>query len=65
MEYTKGECKCRADNTTGEIVYCPLHKAAPDMYEALEKLVDLSRPLLREDMAEGNKALAKAEGKGE
>jgi len=39
--------------------------AAPDMYEALKKLTDLGRPLSRGDMSEGNKALAKAEGKGE
>ena len=41
MEYTKGECGCYVvispDKTGYGIVYCPLHKAAPDMYEALEE----------------------------
>ena len=37
MEYTKGKCSCRVilgqHNESG-IDYCPLHKAAPDLYEA-------------------------------
>ncbi len=48
MEYTKGECKCSVDILRfagledlvkyGRINYCPKHKAAPDMYEALREI---------------------------
>ena len=53
MEHTEGECGC----TTGEwewvtaekhhkktiIKYCPKHKGAPDMYEALKALLGIVR----------------------
>jgi len=44
MEYIEGVCDCyvRVFNDPEnqyEIVYCHLHKAAPDMYEALNKLI--------------------------
>uniref|UniRef100_A0A6M3JJY9 Uncharacterized protein n=1 Tax=viral metagenome TaxID=1070528 RepID=A0A6M3JJY9_9ZZZZ len=50
-------------NNMVQVDYCPKHKSAPDMYEALRKLTDLGRPLSREDIDEGNRALAKADGK--
>ena len=33
--YTKGKCRCEVDRYN--ILHrCPLHEAAPDMYEAIE-----------------------------
>jgi len=71
MNYTRHfECGCKikvtGEITNAEIIYCPKHEAAPDMYEALKachaangchndeeaKLFDLVRS-----------ALLKAEGK--
>jgi len=69
------KCKCYADNTTGEIKYCPLHATAPDMYEALKeakKIInkcvprDKNTPYMgkeRDMLAKINKALNKAGGK--
>ena len=38
MGYTKGKCKCEVDRYN--ILHrCPLHEAAPDMYEALQGLL--------------------------
>lgn len=40
MSFTKGECGCKVVSSFlvgNEIEYCPKHKAAPDMYEALKK----------------------------
>jgi len=43
MKYTKGECGCKLKQLgyviTG-IEYCPLHKSAPDLYEALKGLIE-------------------------
>ena len=42
MEYTKGECGCRIAHLgidKLEIEYCPLHKAAPDLYEACKEMI--------------------------
>ena len=39
----KGKCKCRVNHlgyAEAIIEYCPKHKAAPDMYEALKNLVN-------------------------
>ena len=38
-------CTCRINHPFGsmedaEIIYCPLHAAAEEMYEALERLID-------------------------
>lgn len=33
------ECTCESRNDTGEIIYCPLHLAAPDMSEAIQELL--------------------------
>jgi len=69
--YTNGECGCRPDNTTGEITYCPLHKSAPELYEAL-KLAKrrIEYTSVRTDtevvylIGQLDKALAKAEEDG-
>ena len=47
MENTKGECDCytRSDRFKISIVFCPLHKSAPDLYEALEKLLNATQKL--------------------
>jgi len=67
MEYTKGECGCRSDNTTGGIVYCPLHGAAPDLYEAAKEIMERFnggvRFPLQSSCHKMNEALAKAEMK--
>ncbi len=39
--YTKGECSCKVVSAFligNSIEYCPLHKSAPDLYEALKAL---------------------------
>ena len=78
MNYTKHfECGCKVvvigEITNAQIVKCPKHKSAPDLYEALMELCsllsvncsmdylykhDLSLPL-----SKGQQALAKAENK--
>lgn len=72
MEYTKGElpCGCKADTTFNPenytIIFCPLHKSAPDLYEALKELLPLTVGCWRHGRPEFDrtrKALAKAEGK--
>ena len=37
MEYTKGNCGCYTtfNSSSYEMIFCPLHKSAPDLYEAL------------------------------
>ena len=75
MNYTKeewtiastAECGCIVKHqrypayNSYRIEYCPKHKAAPDMYEALREIVgNLVNP---SDIEIGTKALAKAEGK--
>lgn len=54
------------------IVYCPLHKAAPAMYEVLKNTLSLlvatnlnhpDDPILKCAIDNANKALAKAEAK--
>ncbi len=76
MNYTKGECDCKVVSgfLCGNVIeYCPLHKAAPDLYEALEGLLQLRDipsfidvRVTIEDIHSGrfkeaDKALAKAE----
>lgn len=42
MEYAKGKCGCKVVSAflVGNTVeYCPLHKAAPALYEALKQIV--------------------------
>lgn len=43
MKYSKSKCQCgvvhRGDIYTHEIKYCPLHKAAPKLLEALRELL--------------------------
>ena len=68
------KCGCYVQQDTHleekvSIVYCPKHKAAPDMYEALKGLLvalhSSRRRIgvnLEEKMTEGRLALAKAEG---
>jgi len=61
-EYECG-CKITSENNYPSIEYCPKHKVAPDLYEALKKVVK------RGVVYEGGgfeyvfKALAKAERK--
>ena len=77
--YTKGECGCKIVGAFSWwdkdiIEYCPLHKAAKDMYEALIETTEALQSLvikygngiMPEDapVIQGAKqALAKAEGK--
>ena len=82
-EYTKGECDCLIEEvvftySTGQsgikpqIIYCPLHKSAPDLYEALEGLMELQEidngsVVVRacpssESILKAQEALAKGEG---
>lgn len=71
MEYSKTftSCGCQivisGELHDAEIIYCPKHKAAPMMHEALEAIiVDSAYPKLRPYTRELlNQALAKAEGK--
>lgn len=47
MEFIKGECNCfirDIDRFKKEIKYCPLHAAAPEMYEALKEINTFSQP---------------------
>lgn len=63
----KLECGCEFELTgTGYIMHwCPKHKAAPDMYEALKALVEYHErnSLAIPCLADSLQALAKAEGK--
>ena len=80
----KYDCGCQVKETTRSpqppeliptvtistlIEYCPIHKAAPDMYEALKALVrwldfaTLAKCLPDDINLNCHKALAKAEGK--
>ena len=84
MEYKKieykGECGCivtvvspRADGVL--LDYCPMHKAALELYEALEVATTRIhnsiryepageyRAMMQKDLAQGLKALAKAKSK--
>ena len=61
-------CGCKVVSYTG-IEYCPMHKTAPAMYEALKALtfqfamaVDDVRSKDKEVYEQAQKALAKAEG---
>lgn len=73
MEYTKGECNCRIEYFHNinefKIEYCPLHKAAPDLYEAcltalgVMATLDQGKGWVKEISAVIQKALTKA-GKG-
>lgn len=80
MEYTKRhkrtyyrnefQCGCRVvgDNAgCYTIEYCPKHKAAPELYEALKLLVTMFRSDDYQDWRNSieiaEKAIAKAEGK--
>ena len=61
-------CGCRIDemaNGSLRITYCPKHKAAPDMYEALGIALDETPGfMLGEDVKQKmRQARAKAEGK--
>ncbi len=75
MNYTKGKwnCTCEA-GYKGEVIHCPLHAAAPDMYEALKDFGlyvavnydENNKPFYYIDKEWEDKrkqALAKAEGK--
>ena len=39
-DYVYPECGCRIARGIGKLAYCPKHKAAPEMYEALSDIVD-------------------------
>jgi len=61
------ECTCKSRKDTGEIIYCPLHLAAPDMYEALKAMLhDYSSNPIDDDFFEAclkaRQAIAKVEG---
>ena len=79
MNYTKAlSCGCTIVVTdwVGRVDYCPKHKAAPDMYEALNKIAKCSGAFSLDRLkgmmeaeeridymaALANQALAKAEG---
>ena len=63
------ECGCRITSKKhfSSIDYCPLHKSAPDLYEALEKIItaeDEGFEVLGYGRSQNaRKAIAKAEGK--
>ena len=71
MEYTEGGCHCSLSRTglgdEIDIDYCPLHKAAPDLYEAC--IIACGFLACYEDKAHKEvaqivrQAIAKAEGK--
>ena len=68
MEYTEiiqGICGCLVitePQSSPEIVYCPLHKSAPKLYEALKEVI--AEFLLPENFINKYKGiLAKAKGK--
>ena len=80
MEFTFKEYKCGCSIDTdnyGDFVieYCPLHKAAPAMYEALKAITDTLENYCdttvddtgwgknHRDVIQARKAIAKAEGK--
>jgi len=50
---------------TPKIIYCPMHKAAPKLYEALKAIIqeDCADGASERTVHKGAKALAKAEGK--
>jgi len=69
MEYT-GQCGCKLKqlgHVITAIEYCPLHKSAPDLYEALKELVkvvdDDSYDIDSFTTQPAKRALAKVEGK--
>ncbi len=73
MEYTEGECGCYVKavltrTNQVEIIYCPKHKSAPEMYEALKlwhKHQQGTRGHFCSECADAMQtALALAEGKG-
>jgi len=55
------ECGCKivSECNYPSIEYCPKHKAAPDLYEALEKIRAISPDTIIYDIA--NTALAKVD----
>ena len=62
------ECKCQVFDVLyaeHEIVYCPLHEAASDMYKALKALIEYQQEYggVIPCLADAIKAIAKAEGK--
>lgn len=73
MEFTKEEgkpiiireyecgCKITSFKNYFSIDYCPLHKAAPRLYEALEKIRSMTPETIIYNIA--NVALAEVEGK--
>ena len=74
MEYTKTfNCGCAMlirNSGVGSITYCPKHKAAPDMYEALRGIIarrmechEVESASIPSEIGAVYKALAKAEGK--
>ena len=75
-KYTKGECGCYIEYYEGfkdkpdHIIYCPKHKSAPDLYEALKEITTIEQSNVPYDKYDvlgainiAKKALAKADGK--
>ena len=68
MNIAKGECGCKV-SIAGDIYFCPLHKSAPRLYEALKYITSGKREDGEYDkfdargfMRIAEDALAKAEG---
>ena len=57
-------CGCAVDKHYG-IHYCPKHKAAPDMYEALKELLWIAEAThgAQDRVLQAKQALSKAEGR--
>ena len=75
MEYTKGECGCKVVSgflCGNTIEYCPLHKSAPELYEALKDILPVIQAIRGADAMDRastkvvteviKKVLSKAEG---
>lgn len=64
MNYTRHfDCGCKVvvigELTNATIAYCPLHKSAPELYEALIKIRSITPKTIMYSIA--NDAIAKAE----
>ncbi|KKN12478.1 hypothetical protein LCGC14_1016020 [marine sediment metagenome] len=62
--YKEYDCGCEivTDNMGAyEIDYCPKHKSAPDLYEALKKMLPLVSGYYLQEVIDAEQALAKAE----
>lgn len=64
MEYTKGEytmnCECEIDRYDNQIIFCPLHASAPNLYGVLKRIAQGS--VCWASREEAQKAIAEAEG---